>query len=901
MVGRTLGHYEILEPLGKGGMGEVYRARDTHLDRDVAIKVLPEDFAADPGRLARFEREAKLLAQLNHANIATVHGLEDTDGIRFIAMEVVEGETLAERLAARGRFEIEEALDIVLQIAAALEAAHAKDVVHRDLKPANIKVTPEGNVKVLDFGLAKAYEAGGSPAEISPEISHSPTVAPSTRTGVIMGTAAYMSPEQAGGKAVDSRSDIWAFGCLLYEMLAGRKAYEGDSVSDTLARVLRDEPAYEALPATTPGAVKRLIRRCLAKKPGERLHHIADARIEIAEARDAGPDDLSNGRPPDARQRWQSRAAGWLVIGLIGATVGGSAVRLLGAGAWPGGGGRSGIVQLSIPLSSDAPIGLGGQPPLTIAISPNGSEVAFVVNRGGRNVLYRRLLSEGELREVPGSEGGQGPFYSPAGDSLGFFINGKLKIMRLASGVTVELAQAAAIRGTTVTAGGHAVYSTTINSGLWSVPVDGSEEPRLLLDFDPDAGEIGYRWPDALPNKNAVLFTIDTGESFTEARIGFLDIDSGEKSELLRGGTRAVYSPTGHVVFAREGNLLAAPFDAATGTLTGDATVVWEGVLTQADSGAAHFALSQNGVLAYIPGGAWTADRALVRIGPEGVVTPIGADIRAYQQPALSPDGNRLAVNIIEERHEILIVELSRGNILTRLTDEGDNHAPLWSPDGSRIAFSSERGGASQLFSRSADGVGEAQPLWSSPNGMIVPTSWSADGRFIAFTEIHRETRGDIWVLHLDDEPRAEALILTSNDEREGVFSPRGDQIAFVSNEDGRSEVYIRSFPETGPRTRVSTEGGRQPLWSADGSTLYYRSGDRMMAVAVEDGDPGSPVQLFEERLDEGYINHPRIYDVIPDGQGFYAAKSEANSEAYRIDIVLNFFDVLERLVPTGR
>lgn len=901
MIGKTLGHYEILELLGAGGMGEVYRARDTHLDRDAAIKVLPEDFAADPDRLARFEREAKTLAQLNHANIATVHDLEDVDGIRFIAMEVVEGETLADRLAARGRFEIEDALDIVLQVAAALEAAHAKDVVHRDLKPANVKVTPEGNVKVLDFGLAKACDADGSLAEISPEISNSPTVAPRTGTGVIMGTAAYMSPEQARGKTVDSRSDIWAFGCLLYEMLAGRKAFEGDSVSDTLARVLRDEPAYEALPAATPGAVKRLIRRCLAKKPGERLHHIADARIVIAEARNAKFDDLSDGRPPGTQQRWQRRAAGWLLIGLVGATVGASAVRLLGAGARPAGGGLPGIVQLSIPLSSDAPIGLGGQPPLTIAISPDGSEVAFVVNRGGKHVLYRRLLSEGELREVPGSEGGQGPFYSPDGDALGFFVNGKLKIMKLASGVTVELAQAPSVRGATVTADGHTVYASTINSGLWSVPVDGSGDPRSLVAFDPEAGENGYRWPDALPNRNAVLFTIDTGGSFSEARIGFFDIDSGEKHELLRGGSRAVYSPTGHVVYAREGSLLAAPFDAATGRLTGDATVVWEGVLTQADSGAAHFALSQNGVLAYIPGGAWTADRTLVRIDPEGVVTPIGADIRAYQQPALSPDGRRLAVNVVEDRHEILIVELFRENMLTRLTDDGDNHAPLWSPDGSRIAFASERGGPSQLFWRSADGVGEAELLWASPTGMIVPTSWSADGRLIAFTEIHAETRGDIWVLHLDDERRAEPLIVTDNDERDGVFSPRGDLIAFVSNEDDRSQVYIRSFPESGPSMRVSTDGGRQPLWSADGGTLYYRSGDRMMAVAVQAGDPGSPVQLFEERLDEGYINHPRIYDVMSDGQGFYAAKSEANSEAFQINIVLNFFDVLERLVPTGR
>ncbi|MCH7826066.1 MAG: protein kinase [Acidobacteria bacterium] len=905
MVGTSLGPYKILEPLGAGGMGEVYLGEDTHLGRKVAIKVLPAQFASDPERLARFEQEARAAAALNHPHIAAVFDVGTEGDTHFIVEEYLEGETLRHALD-RGKLPLHQSLELATEFSEALAAAHDAGIVHRDLKPENVFVTREGHAKVLDFGLAKLTEVAAGDGSGDPATSQSPTTAQPavvTSDGQLLGSTGYMSPEQAQGKPVDHRTDLFAFGCILFEMVTGGRCFAGRSAPETMSMIIHDEaPSLTDRDPSLPPQIQWILDKCLAKPPEERYQHTDDLVVRLkhllrqVHSGAAGPAPPAAAGAPTVGPR---SPVAWLVAGVVGVALGFLAAFFLLNVILGGAEEAGGIVRLSIPLDADGPIALGGQPPVAVAISPDGSQIVYVVNQAGENILYRRPLDDLQAQPIPGTEGGHGPFFSTDGEWLGFFADGKLKTVSLAGGAPVELAAPPTARGATVTADGRIIYTPTINSALWAVPVSGGD-PQPLTQFDSEAGEFGHRWPHALPDGNSVLFVIDTGGSFDAARIALLSLDSGETRVLIEGGTRPVYSPTGHIVYGRQGTLLAVPFDLESGEVSGRPTVVLTDVATQPDTGAAHFALSDTGILSYIPGGARTNERVLVRVGLEGGIAPIaGLPVRAYQQPSLAPDGARLAVNIVEERHDIWIAELGRG-ALSRLTFRGDNHAPIWSPDGQKVAYGSERGGPLRLFWVAADGSGEEEELLAGENS-LVPNSWSPDGRLLAYTEIHPSTRGDVWVLSLDGDRTTRQFLASEHDEREAAFSPDGSLLAYVSDEAGRYGVYVQPYPGPGRKLQISTGGGSQPVWSRDGKTLYYRSGDRMMAVRVdaETVSAEPPRELFEERLDEGYIYHPRVYDVAIDDSGFIAARAEWDSIT-RVNVILNWFEELKQRVPTG-
>jgi len=632
VVGTTLGHYEILEPLGAGGMGEVYRARDTKLDRDVAIKVLPEDFATDPDRLARFEREAKLLASLNHANIAAIYGLEDEADQRFIAMELVEGQTLAERIVKSGRIEVTEALELARQIAEALEAAHDNGVIHRDLKPANVIVTPEGKVKVLDFGLAKAYEADGSAAEISPNLSHSPTMAEATLTGMILGTAAYMSPEQARGKPVDKRTDIWAFGCVLFEMLSGRRAFHGETVSDTMAAILKEEPDWATLPATAPADIHRVMRRCLAKDPMRRLRDIGDARWEIEEAR-ARPDAEAPSLPPVPAWR---RTLPWALAAVMAVAAFALWLRAPSDPLRP--------YHLHFVLPPGVLLAVDTEHPV-LALSPDGTRLVFVGEEDGVRRLYIRVLAESETRAMEGTEEAASPFFSPDGDWIGFLTFMSLKKVPVEGGAPVAVHHYPGTfvsRGFTWNTADTVVQSLSVNNGLYLGSVAG-DAIRPFDEWEPIT-ELGSptAWPYALPGGRRVLFVDGNQESPEGTRIAVLDLETRQSVPLFPGGTNPRYSPTGHLLYARSGSLYAASFDPVRDESVGAERKLLDGVMT-ATNGAAQFAVAAGGTLAYVTGGAELGDHELVWVGRDGRPEAI-SDGPLFSVPRLSADGTRLLV-----------------------------------------------------------------------------------------------------------------------------------------------------------------------------------------------------------------------------------------------------------------
>ncbi|TDI16429.1 MAG: serine/threonine-protein kinase, partial [Acidobacteria bacterium] len=699
MIGKTLSHYKVIEKIGQGGMGEVYRAEDTNLSREVAIKVLPEQFTQDPQRLARFEREAKLLASLNHPNIAAIYGLEEADGVRFLALELVPGETLQERVA-KGPLPVEEALEVCRQIAEGLEAAHEKGVIHRDLKPANVKVTPEGKVKILDFGLAKAFE-GETPVT---DISQSPTLTEGmTRAGVILGTAAYMSPEQAMGKSVDKRADIWAFGAVLYELLTGKRAFEGETIAETIAAVLKSEPDWGKLPRDTPWRIKELLDDCLQKEARDRFHDISHTRIQIKKALEE-PATVSPIGQTLAGQpgRWrQTITLG--VVALAGAAIGVAIWSLMSPPLAP----PAPLKQLVIQLPSTAPLEIETWRP-AVALSPDGTLLVYVANRGGKRQLYLRRMDRLEATPIPGTEGGHSPFFSPDGQSVGFFVGYKLKKVSVSGGAPQTLAIVPPVtRGATWGPDDTIIFTADPNEGLSRISTVGNTLPpdafsdtpsipllgQVLTTPDPTKGEYSHRWPHFLPGGKAVLFTIDTGGSFDEARIAVLSLETGKVNVVLDGGTNARYSPTGHIVFARAGALLAVPFDLERLERTGNPVIVIEGILME-PGGAAHFSFSDDGFLSYVPGGMLVPDRKLVWVNRQGEIDPLPAEAREYIHPSLSPDGQQVAVTIREgSNYDVWILDVARGT-LTRLTSHpGEDLSPIWTPDGKQVTFMSEMSG----------------------------------------------------------------------------------------------------------------------------------------------------------------------------------------------------------------
>lgn len=888
VVGRQLGSYKIISLLGSGGMGEVYQARDTKLERNVAIKVLPAAFVNDADRLSRFQREARTLASLNHPNIATIHGLEQSDGVHYLVMELVAGHSLAERIGG-GELKIRESLSIAAQIAEALEAAHERGVIHRDLKPANVKVTPEGRVKVLDFGLAKAY--GGDGAQ---DLSNAATLTTmGTEEGRILGTPAYMSPEQARGKIVDKRTDIWAFGCVLYEMLAGKRTFRGETLSDTIAAILEREPDWQMLPSATPAKIREMLRRCLQKDSPRRLRDIGDARIEIEDALGAPAVVEPADRTKSIRQRWREALTWGVAFSLLAAL----AVVVI----WNR---KSSSPTNSIPVSRIA-ITLPPNQPLAgleigsvLALSPDGTRLVYSARQGGVQQLYLRSLGGLEARPIPGTEGAVQPFFSPDGQWLGFFADGKLKKIPASGGEALSLGDATDPRGGSWGAQGTIIFAPTRYSAVQKISdAGGAPQPVTRL----VNGESSHRWPELLPSGKALLFAaFSAGANWNNADVYVQLVGTGERRDLGLKGTHPRYAPPGHLVYAQGGTLMAVPFDPQRLTVTGGPVPVQEGVLQSTLSGAAQYSFSSTGSLVYIPASVEAIQRKLVWVNRSGVEEPLGAPARAYRGPRLSPDGRDVAVAVEGQETAVWLYALSR-NTLTRLTFQGStNYNPVWTRDGKRIAFTAVGQG---LFWQPADGSGAREQL-NDLGGF--PNSWSPDGQLLALDDVRSSSPGrDILVLHVDNH-KEEHFLETPFNEGAPQFSPDGRWIAYLSNESGRYEIYMQPYPGPGAKLQISTDGGTEPLWNPNGRELFYRSGNKMMAVEISTQprfSAGKPKVLFtgQYQTSPSPVPNPN-YDVSSDGQRFLMLKpGEQAQSPTQINVVLNWFEELKQKVPIGK
>jgi eukaryotic-like serine/threonine-protein kinase len=884
--------------LGKGGMGEVYRARDSKLKRDVAIKVLPDEFSRDSERLARFQQEAEALAALNHQNIAGIYDLQQSDESRFLVLELVEGDTLADLIQKRGALPIDDALHIAKQICEALEAAHEKGIVHRDLKPANVKITPDGKVKVLDFGLAKAL----APAGTISAPSESPTMTSSamTQAGVILGTAAYMSPEQARGKQADKRSDVWAFGSVLFEMLTAKRACDGDEVPDILAAVLRGEPDWAALPSNLPISIRTLVQRCLEKDRKRRIADISTALFLLNEHASLESSPAAAAPPSSGALRGRLFAAAVaLVIGAVAAA---------GATWWITRSASTNptATRFAIVLPPNQVLGLTGVD-RSVAVSPDGTHVAYVTG----SQLFVRAINQLDAVPLAGILNPRWPFFSPDSQWIGFFSGVELRKVSVSGPITVCPVTGAA-RGASWGADGKIVFATSDSTtGLLSVP-SGGGEPAVLTKPDHAHGEFDHVSPSVLPGGQAVLFTITPAGAVPEnAQVAVLDLKTGERRILIRGGQGAEYVETGHLVYAAGATLRAVPFDLRNVEVTGDPVPVLDQAAT--NQYGASFTISTRGTLAYIPGGLtsgqFNTPRSVVWVDRQGREEPVGWPIRSYTYPRISPDRTRVALDIRDQDNDIWIGDLQR-QTLTRLTfDPGTDYYPLWTPDGRRIIFYSIRGGTGgNLFRQPADGTGSVEQLTRSLTVPHYPYAISPDGKSLVFQENVANTGIDLSVLHLDDPKLASnPLIHSAFVETNAEISPDGHWLAYQSNESGAEEVYVRPFPNVDAgRWQVSTGGGTRPLWARSGRELFYLDANNLLTAVSVQTTPAfsasNPARLFNTRYFSGFGGGGqtvagRTYDISPDGKRFLMIKDNipaGQAAPASIVVVLNWFEELK-------
>ena len=885
-AGTRLGHYDVTALLGEGGMGQVWQATDTQLNREVALKILPDAFAADPDRLARFTREAQILASLNHPNIAAIYGIEEAERTRALVLELVEGPTLADRIA-KGAIPIDEALPIAKQIAEALEAAHEAGVIHRDLKPANIKVREDGTVKVLDFGLAKALDP-------SPDAdpSQSPTLpAAATQMGVIMGTAAYMSPEQARGKVVDRRADIWAFGVVLYELLTGRRAFEGEDVSLTLSAVLQQEPEWERLPDGLSPALDTYLKRCLAKDPRQRVRDIGDVRLAMTGAfsPDVSPETITAPAPqPRAWQQPVPLAAAALV--LVALTV--LSMATLGPS-------RSDLVA-RLPTRAVIPFPPGFQAVLNpgVAWSPDGRTLIYAVESADGQRLYRQRLDQSvgtPFGEIEANTVRQ-PFFSPDGGSIGFFTGTQLQTVPTDGGPPETLFTPGSPRGAVWTADGSIILAPSLRSGLARFS-PGSSNLEPLTVPDSGAGECCHRWPSLLPGGETVLFTIMMDEGGLEAaRVAALSLESGEVTEIVRGSSPR-YVPTGHLVFARRGTLWAAPFDLGQLELTGAPGRVVEDLLTTMEGGAS-FDVAASGSLVYVPGEDMEGRTTLEWVSRNGtIVGTLDETPRDYRRVRLSPDGRHVATSIIAAAGgpEVWLYDVDRPTP-ERLAPSGS--FPVWTVDSRRVLFS---GGA------------DAPGVWSLPRDRSssdpeLVVEYGVVDRWGPVMGLSDVSPGQQLILQVRRQDATRQINLMVHDLAQGgplelfaatVFSgadlsPDGQWLAYVSDRDGQRNVYIQAFPGSGGPTRVSLNGGQDPRWAHDGQELFFRAGDRMMAVGIATEPEitvGTPQALFDLPSPEG------AYDIAADGR-FVMGVSRRPETASHVNVVFDWFEELTERVP---
>ncbi len=890
LIGTRLGSYEITAKLGEGGMGEVYRATDTRLRREVAIKVLPAAFTADKERLARFEREAQLLAQLNHPNIAHIYGLETSGETRALVMELVEGPTLAERLES-GPLPLTESLSLALQIAQALEEAHDKGIVHRDLKPQNLKASVEGKVKVLDFGLAKAMDPAAGTASAadlarSPTLANSPTLtaAHGTQLGVILGTAAYMSPEQAAGGAADRRADIWSFGVVLFEMLTGRRLFDGETVSHVLASVLKDTPDFSALPAATPERIVNLLRRCLRRKPRERLQAIGDARIEIEEVLADPHRDAKLATTVAAAATAHRPRLAWLLA------AAGLAAAALFAVLWLGGR-KSALPARIIHSALIAPAGTGFTD--YFALSPDGRRLVFEAldDRTGERALWVRDLDRGEATQLLPSGGAEMPFWSPDGTQLAFFADGKLKRLDPRGGPAQTICDAPTPRGGAWGPDGRIVFSPSFRVGLSIVAASGGA-PQPLTTLDLTRHEKSHRFPIFLPGGKTILFLAQTAEGGArddESTIEALELASGKRTRLVAANSSPLFSSPGTLLFWREGTLLAQPFDPARLMTTGEAAAVAAPVaFTQNEQALA--SVSNEGTLLYRSGtrGSYSS---LVWLDRNGVGIQPLRDRELFHHFALSHDGARLAYSVNSAGQgstDLWIYDLARSSASRLTFDEGNENYPVWSPDDRYLYYSNELRNDGTIYRRASDGTGSAEEIGTTPQG-IWPLAASADGRWLAIGTVGGASNQDILRYELASKASA-PLVETPFLDEDAAISPDDRLLAYASEQSGRWEVYVQALGGERGRWQISSEGGLRPRWRADGRELFFLTRpDRLMVVDVQPGEVprfSAPRELFREPIES--------FDAAPDGQHFVALRS-ADSDANRpLTLLTNW----PRLVP---
>jgi Tol biopolymer transport system component len=889
-----LGSYQITGLLGAGGMGEVYRARDTHLGRDVALKVLPEEFARDTERMARFEREAKLLASLNHSHIASIYGLEESGSVRALVMELVEGPALSDRIRS-GAVPVDEALPIARQIAEALEYAHEHGIIHRDLKPSNVKITPEGAVKVLDFGLAKALEGDTS----DEELQNSPTLtAAATRAGVLLGTAAYMSPEQARGKRMDRRADIWAFGCVLHEMLTGRCTFAGETTSDTLAAVIRADPDWSCLPANTPALVRQLFRRCLQKDPRQRLRDIGDARIVIEEVLAGSREDsapaVGAGRAPALNRR------AWVLAGValaFGALVTALVFWNLRVSPEPH---HQRRIGLALPPGDTFPV----TDFAIVAISRDSREIAYVASHGGVSQLYLRLRDHFDAAPLAGTANARNPFFSPNGEWIGFFADGKLKKMPVRGGDPVVLADAPNNRGASWGPNDTIIFAPAAIAGLERIPAAGGAVETLTK---PDAGkdERTHRWPQILPGGKAVLFTIGDlhhPDYFLDARIAVERLDTGERKILPVKGTYARYASSGHLLLMQEAGLMVVPFDLKRLEITGTPVPAANDVAFNFLTGAVDFDVSNTGELVYIPKGILYGDLSLAWLDRHGKIEELPAPPRAYREPHLSPDGRQIAVTVGGQNNDIWVYDISRGT-LTRVTFDGTAAAPVWSPDGKRIAYTSFKNGQFVILWKPADGSGMEEMLVNPQFSMQVPLSFTPDGSFLAYMFSNPNAHIQVNLAPLHGERIPKPLVASQFDDNGGLFSPDGRWLAYFSNESGQFEVYVQPFPGPGGKLQISASGGYGPVWARSSQELFYEDGNQIFSAGVTThphfvSSTPHPVVPFTPGV-IGLFSYNRIFDVAPDGQRFLVVENSGeNKGPEELHLVEGWLDELARRPP---
>jgi len=899
MIGTRLGPYEVTAKLGEGGMGVVYRATDGHLGREVALKVLPEGLTSDAERLARFEREAKVLASLNHPNIAQIYGFEKSGEVRALVMELVEGPTLADTLAA-GPIPLSETLSIARQIAEALEEAHEKGIVHRDLKPQNVKVSPDGKTKVLDFGLAKALDpaTGASGVGSASQLAQSPTLTfGATEMGVILGTASYMAPEQAAGKAVDRRADIWAFGVVLFEMLSGRKLFEADTVPETLGAVFRQEISFDELPASTPTDLRRLLERCLERDPKLRLRDIGEARIALAlPMRAAGTTPA--GTKSETRAPGRMRALPW-VLAVLGIAL------ALAAMLRPG---QPAAAPVANPTQATAfgvelPPGfvIAGNDAPVLDLSRDGRTLVFIADGHEGAQLFRRALGRVGTEPIEGSEGAQHPFLSPDGRWVGFFVGGRIRKLPIAGGVPVDLVNVGAVRGATWTDDGWIVFTPGYSNGLVKMRESGGA-PIPVTELDAGRRERTHRWPSAVPGTPWILFSVNVSANpsfYDNARIDAVRLDTGERKSVYEGAWMARFAPPGTLLLQRRGSLVAVPFDPARAEITGPEESVAEGIGGEPSSGAGYFAAGAGGTLAYVPSEAIANEKTIARVGADGKETVLPVPPRNYWYPRLSPDARTLALDIGSGQgtdDDIWLYELASERLF-RFTLQPASLVPAWSPDGKWIAYGGATSGRdAMVFRKRADGTGGEEQIWHGKD-FCLPMDWSPDGSAIVVTDNDPDVNATV-ITPGGGEGRR--LVDAAGNQWGVAFAPDGRHVAYTTTETGINEVFVSTYPEGGGKWQISVDGGEQPAWSRDGRRIFFIHDEAVQVVDVETAGgfrATAPRELFRGP----YLLRTapfRNYDVGP-GDTFYFIRRRTDVVPARwLEVVLGWQSKLAAASP---